>query len=66
MTHHLGMSILAICNALRDDAFREYFHAVPEVMATDLLLHERVPRGVVPEPEEKLEPMPEHAAAAAD
>jgi hypothetical protein len=66
MAHHLGMSLLAVCNALREDAFRHYFHAVPEVMATDLLLYERVPRVVVPEPEPEMLAIPEQAAAAAD
>lgn len=51
MAHHLGMSLLAITNLLCGEPIRRYFHAVPEVMATELLLHERVPKTVVPEPE---------------
>jgi cyclic beta-1,2-glucan synthetase len=49
MAHHQGMSLLATCNILCGDAFRRHFHAEPQVMATDLLLHERVPTTVVPE-----------------
>jgi cyclic beta-1,2-glucan synthetase len=41
MAHHLGMSILAIVNVLFDDPFQRYFHAEPQVIATELLLHER-------------------------
>jgi hypothetical protein len=49
MAHHQGMSLLATCNVLCGDAFRRHFHAEPQVMATDLLLHERVPTTVVAE-----------------
>jgi cyclic beta-1,2-glucan synthetase len=49
MAHHQGMSLLAACNALCGDALRRHFHSEPQVMATDLLLHERVPTTVVPE-----------------
>jgi hypothetical protein len=51
MAHHQGMSLLALCNVLYGDPIRKYFHAEPRVMATDLLLHERVPRSVQPEAE---------------
>ena len=47
MAHHQGMSLLAACNMLFDDQIRRYFHAEPQVMATELLLHERVPTTVV-------------------
>jgi cyclic beta-1,2-glucan synthetase len=47
MAHHQGMSLLAACNVLFDDRIQEYFHAEPQVMATELLLHERVPPAVV-------------------
>lgn len=46
MAHHQGMSLLAVCNLLRRNAFQEHFHAEPQVLATELLLHERVPRSV--------------------
>jgi cyclic beta-1,2-glucan synthetase len=47
MAHHQGMSLLAICNLLHGDKLREYFHAEPQVLATELLLHERVPSATV-------------------
>lgn len=42
MAHHQGMSLLAIVNLLFDNPIRQYFHAEPQVLATELLLHERV------------------------
>ena len=42
MAHHQGMSLLAIVNLLFDNPFRQYFHAEPQVLATELLLQERV------------------------
>jgi cyclic beta-1,2-glucan synthetase len=56
MAHHQGMSLLAACNLLFDCPMQRYFHNEPHVMATELLLHERVPAGVqVEEEEEELE-----------
>lgn len=52
MAHHQGMSLLAACNLLFNDPMRRYFHAEPQVMATELLLHERIPSTVVVEAEE--------------
>jgi hypothetical protein len=43
MAHHQGMSLLALVNLLFDNPIRQYFHAEPQVKATELLLHERVP-----------------------
>jgi cyclic beta-1,2-glucan synthetase len=65
MAHHHGMSLLAACNVLCGDTFRKYFHAEPAVMATDLLLYERVPRTVVPEPEVKTPALADAAVATA-
>ena len=45
MAHHQGMSLLAACNLLADQAMAHYFHAEPAVKATELLLNERVPGG---------------------
>lgn len=42
--HHEGMSLVAIANAINDDAMIRRFHADPRVQATELLLQERVPR----------------------
>lgn len=41
MAHHQGMSLLALTNLLRDDAFQRWFHANAIVRAAELLLHEK-------------------------
>jgi hypothetical protein len=49
MTHHQGMSLLAITNFLRSDIFQQWFHQDARVQATDLLLQERpIPYRVLP------------------
>jgi hypothetical protein len=40
MAHHQGMALLSILNLLHDNAVQRWFHANPEVKATELLLHE--------------------------
>jgi cyclic beta-1,2-glucan synthetase len=40
MAHHLGMSLLAIANVLRDNVVQQWFHAHPMIQATELLLQE--------------------------
>jgi hypothetical protein len=40
MAHHLGMSLLAIGNSLRNNVVQQWFHAHPMIQATDLLLQE--------------------------
>jgi cyclic beta-1,2-glucan synthetase len=47
MAHHIGMSLVALTNALKDDLWQHRFHRDPLIMAAELLLHERVPREVV-------------------
>jgi hypothetical protein len=64
MAHHQGMSLLAICNLLFDNAIQRYFHAEPHVAATELLLHERVPPENGAEPETVLAPSVSDAALA--
>jgi cellobiose phosphorylase len=46
-SHHQGMSLVALTNVLRNDAFVARFHADPRVQATELLLQERVPREAI-------------------
>ncbi|MDH4084793.1 MAG: hypothetical protein OEU99_14705 [Nitrospira sp.] len=46
MSHHQGMSLVAIANVLNDGVMRDRFHAEPIVRATELLLQERTPRDV--------------------
>ena len=50
MAHHQGMALLAICNVLYDWPLQRFFHAEPQVLATELLLHERLPASVMAEP----------------
>ncbi len=63
MAHHQGMALLAACNLLFNHPIQNYFHSEPQVMATELLLHERVPSSVVVDAEEA--PVPQAAAAPA-
>jgi hypothetical protein len=49
MAHHQGMALLSLANVLFDWPMQRYFHAEPQVLATELLLHERVPTAVVAE-----------------
>ncbi|MCE9607517.1 MAG: hypothetical protein K8U03_21735 [Planctomycetia bacterium] len=45
MTHHQGMSLMAIVNCLTDDCMQRRFHAHPIVRAAESLLQERIPVG---------------------
>jgi cellobiose phosphorylase len=47
LAHHQGMSLVALANVLTDQAMVKRFHADARVQATELVLQERVPRGVV-------------------
>jgi cyclic beta-1,2-glucan glucanotransferase len=46
MAHHQGMTIVAIANTLHDGQMRTRFHREPMIQACELLLQERMPRGV--------------------
>lgn len=46
MAHHQGMSLVALDNLIHRDIMQQRFHAEPLVQATELLLQERIPRGV--------------------
>jgi cyclic beta-1,2-glucan synthetase len=46
MTHHQGMSLVSLDNALHDGRMEKRFHADPLVRATELLLQERIPIGI--------------------
>jgi len=41
MAHHQGMSLLAILNLLHENIVQTWFHANPQLQATELLLHEK-------------------------
>ncbi len=40
MTHHLGMSLLAVVNLLCDNVVQEWFHMHPQIQAAEMLLQE--------------------------
>ena len=46
MAHHQAMTFVALCNVLLDAPMPRRFHAHPRAQATELLLEERLPRGV--------------------
>lgn len=46
MVHHHGMSLLAIENVLNNWEVHKWFHADPRVRGSELILQERIPRGV--------------------
>jgi len=46
MAHHQGMSLVALDNLINQEIMQHRFHAEPLVQATELLLQERIPRGV--------------------
>ena len=47
MAHHQGMSLVALANVLMNSEMLGRFHSEPMVQATELLLQERTPRGVL-------------------
>lgn len=68
MAHHQGMSLLAIVNLLFNNPLRQYFHSEPQVLATELLLHERVPASALAEVDQVSLPqalLANHSATAA-
>lgn len=46
MAHHQGMSLLALFNVLCDNRMQHLFHEHPLVRSCELLLQERIPRGI--------------------
>ncbi len=48
MAHHIGMSLVALTNLARDDIWQRRFHSDALVRSAELLLHERIPRRLVP------------------
>jgi cyclic beta-1,2-glucan synthetase len=47
MAHHIGMSLIALTNALTDNIWQRWFHAEPLIKGAELLLYERIPRRLV-------------------
>ena len=46
MTHHQGMSLVSLLNALEGNRMEARFHSDPAIQATELVLQERIPVGV--------------------
>ena len=68
MVHHQGMILAAIGNALHDDALVTRLRRDPRMRAIELLLEERVPWELPPEPvreDEQVEPTPQRVAIPA-
>lgn len=65
MAHHIGMSLVALTNALERQIWQRRFHADPLVRSNELVLHERVPRKLVVQEtiEEESRTRPQHEAA---
>ncbi|MFL5401430.1 MAG: GH36-type glycosyl hydrolase domain-containing protein [Gemmatimonadales bacterium] len=61
MAHHLGMGLVALTNALTSQVWQRRFHADPVVRSAELLLHERIPRRLVPQKPQgaEMEALPE-------
>ncbi|MBS5822855.1 MAG: cyclic beta 1-2 glucan synthetase [Clostridium argentinense] len=53
MIHHLGMSIMAIDNVINNNILQKYFHSMPMVQATELLLQEKISKRIIYDREKK-------------
>jgi len=47
MAHHIGMSLVAIANAVGRQIWQRRFHSDPLVRSTELVLQERIPRRII-------------------
>ncbi|QNK73708.1 hypothetical protein H7F36_00005 [Variovorax sp. PAMC28562] len=63
MAHHQGMSLVALCNVLRNDAPRRWFASAPLVEAHVSLLHERTPRQIIGSADPRTPPEPAEGEA---
>jgi cyclic beta-1,2-glucan synthetase len=46
MAHHHGMAMIAIENMVNNWSVHDYFHSDPRVQGCELILQERIPRGI--------------------
>ncbi len=65
MAHHQGMAFTALANALLDNPMPRRFHSEPMVLATELLLQERLPVMIDEHPSEEQLATPSEAGIAA-
>ncbi|MDO8770989.1 MAG: glucoamylase family protein [Burkholderiaceae bacterium] len=56
MAHHQGMSLVALCNVLCDEAPRRWFASAPLVQAFESLLHEKTPRQIIETADPRIQP----------
>lgn len=64
MAHHQGMSLVALCNVLCNEAPRRWFASAPLVQAFESLLHEKTPRQIIESADPRALPEPEELAEA--
>jgi cyclic beta-1,2-glucan synthetase len=64
MAHHQGMSLVALCNVLRDGAPQRWFGSAPLVQAHAAMLHERTPRQIIRSADPRPPPEPSTADVA--
>ena len=64
MAHHQGMSLVALCNLLCEEAPRRWFASAPLVQAYESLLHEKTPRQIIESADPRTLPDPEDAVEA--
>ncbi len=62
MAHHQGMSLVALCNVLCDEAPRRWFSSAPLMQAFESLLHEKTPRQIIESADPRALPEPDDAA----
>ncbi len=66
MAHHVGMSLVALTNALQRQIWQRRFHADPVVRSNELVLQERIPRRlIIQRTGNEDEPAPTHAVEVA-
>ncbi len=63
MAHHVGMTLVALTNVLLDDVWQSRFHADAMVKSVELLLHERVPRRLLLQEAQAVQPEETRAAS---
>ncbi|KLN55638.1 GH36-type glycosyl hydrolase domain-containing protein [Variovorax paradoxus] len=64
MAHHQGMSLVALCHALRAEAPRRWFGSAALVQAHESLLHERTPRQIIGSADPRTPPEPSQTELA--
>ena len=66
MAHHIGMTLVALTNVLLHDIWQARFHADSLVKSVELLLHERIPRRLVMQEAQSVQPDEARATTESD